>query len=223
MAYGSIPQMVYEELFQAYGPQAWWPAETRLEVAVGAILVQNTSWKNVEKAIANLKDEGVLTLSALHVLPDAELEILIQPAGYFRVKTKRLRSWVNFMMERFEGSLERLFALGLPEARNALLSVSGIGPETADAMLLYAGDLPTFVVDAYAHRIFRRHGWIAEDSDYHQTQEYFMDQLPSDARLFNEYHALLVQVGKTHCKKQPQCDCCPLNDMLPPGGPMEME
>jgi endonuclease-3 related protein len=158
----------------------------------------------------------------LYEVPSEELEELIRPAGYFRVKAQRLRSLLTFIVERYDGSLEKMFAAGLDELRPELLSVSGIGPETADSILLYAGNLPTFVVDAYTHRILSRHGWIDFDFDYHQIQEYLMSSLPEDVPLFNEFHAQFVYLGKHYCKKTgPKCRECPLFEMLPKGGPLQ--
>lgn len=214
----------YQRLLDAFGHQQWWPGETPFEVVVGAVLTQNTSWSNVERAISRLRDADLLEPRALHDTPLEELEELIRPAGYFRVKAKRLRALLGFIIDRYDGSLTRMFATDLETLRGELLAVNGIGPETADSILLYAGGLPTFVVDAYTLRILSRHGWIGFDADYHEIQDYFVSSLPQDARLFNEFHALLVRVGKDHCKKQrPLCRGCPLEDLLPPGGPQEPE
>jgi endonuclease-3 related protein len=214
----SSPLEVYERLLAAFGRQSWWPGETPFEVLVGAILVQNTAWKNVERAIANLREAGVLEPRALQGLPDEDLEELIRPAGYFRVKARRLRNLLRLVNEDFGGSLEEMFASPLDVLREKLLAVNGIGPETADAILLYAGGFPTFVVDTYTHRVFARHGWIDFDADYHTIQDHFESSLPDDAALFNEYHALLVRLGKDFCRKTPQCEECPLVDLLPESG-----
>lgn len=214
---------VYERLHARYGPQAWWPGQTPFEVMVGAVLVQNTNWRNVERAIENLREEGLLTPTALFNVPTAELEELIRPAGYFRVKAKRLRNLLAWLHERYDGSLERMFQSGLDTLREELLAVSGIGPETADSILLYAGGLPTFVVDAYAHRVLARHGWIDGEADYYRIQELFFESLPTDAVMFNEYHALLVRVGKEHCRPTPVCEGCPLCELLPEGGAIARE
>jgi endonuclease III related protein len=217
----AVLQEVYQRLFDAFGPQKWWPGDTHFEMMVGSILVQNTSWKNVERAISNLREADLLDPQALHEVPEDELEDLIRPAGYYRVKSRRLRSLIDFLVERYDGSIEAMFRTPLDELRQQLLSIHGVGPETADSILLYAGSLPSFVVDAYTHRILSRHGWIDMESDYHQIQEYFHDHLPADAAMFNEYHALLVNLGKTYCKKQrPLCETCPLKSMLPKGGPI---
>ncbi len=212
---------VYDRLYVAYGPQHWWPADSPFEVIVGAVLVQNTSWQNVCKAIDGLRRHDLLEPQALHDVPLDELEELIRPAGYYRIKARRLHNLLDFLVGRYHGSLETMFGTGLPALREQLLEVSGIGPETADSILLYAGGLPTFVVDAYTHRVMARHNWLPFDTDYYQIQDHFHSGLPEDASLFNEYHALLVEVGKQHCRKRPLCAGCPLADLLPPGGPRE--
>ncbi len=213
---------VYQRLFDVLGPQHWWPAQTPFEVIVGAVLTQNTSWQNVEKAIENLRQADLLKPASLHAVPIEELEGLLRPAGYFRVKARRLRGLLKFLMERYGGSLEAMFATGVGTLREELLALNGIGPETADSILLYAGGLPVFVVDAYTQRILSRHGWIDPEADYHQIQDFLQSRLPEDPALFNEFHALLVHVGKHHCRKRaPRCAACPLADMLPDGGPLE--
>jgi endonuclease-3 related protein len=212
---------VFDRLYAAYGPRHWWPADSPFEVIVGAVLVQNTSWQNVRKAIDTLRRHDLLEPHALHAVPLDELEELIRPAGYFRVKARRLHNLLDFLVARYDGSLEAMSQTGLGELREELLRVNGIGPETADSILLYACGRPAFVVDAYTHRVFTRHGWIGADADYYQIQDHFQSGLPQDVPLFNEYHALLVEVGKEHCRKRPQCEGCPLAEMLPPGGPIE--
>jgi endonuclease-3 related protein len=218
----SLLMEVYQRLATALGPQHWWPGETPFEVMVGAVLTQNTNWRNVERAIRNLREADLLEPRALARVPLAELEELIRPAGYYRVKARRLRALLKYLIHRHNGSLEKMFAADLATLRGELLSINGIGPETADSILLYAGNLPIFVVDAYTHRILSRHGWIDFDADYYQIQEYFLEQLPEDVKLYNEYHALLVRVGKDYCRKsQPRCGECPLAELLPPDGPRE--
>ncbi len=209
-----ILKEIYTRLFQALGPQGWWPGDTPFEVCVGAILTQNTNWQNVERAIANLKEAGVLSPEALYNLPEEMLAEMIRPAGYFRVKARRLKNFIRFLMERHQGDLDSLFSLPLDEARQQLLGVSGIGPETADSILLYAGGLPTFVIDAYTRRILLRHGLATEDLSYEDLREMFMRHLPQDPQLYNEYHALLVAAGKRFCRPQkPRCETCPLKDI----------
>lgn len=215
------PYDVYERLATAWGPQHWWPADSPLEVMIGAVLTQNTSWKNVERAIDNLREASVLSLAGMRGLHPEELAELIRPAGYYRIKAGRLRNLLDFVHEQYDDSLEQMFASNLPTLREELLGVRGIGPETADAILLYAGGLPSFVVDNYTARIFKRHGWIEPEADYYAIQQYFQDQLEASPPLFNEYHALLVELGKRHCGKQPKCEGCPLEDLLPEGGPQE--
>ena len=215
---------VYRRLFDAFGPQHWWPGQSPFEVMVGAVLAQNTNWKNVEKAIGNLRRADLLEPRALYNVPAEELEELIQPAGYFRVKARRLRSLLEFLVEWYDGSLDAMFQTEPAELRRQLLDVHGIGPETADSILLYAGDLPSFVVDAYTGRVFMRHGWIDFEADYHRLQDYIQGELPREAPLYNEYHALLVRLGKDYCRKtKPKCLECPLRELLPPGGPLEPE
>jgi endonuclease-3 related protein len=212
---------IYDRLFTAFGPQHWWPGDSPLEIMIGAVLVQNTSWKNVEKAIRNLKEHDLLDPHALSGVPQEELEEVIRPAGYFRIKARRLRSLIEFVVDRYHGSLEAMFATGLSTLREELLAVHGIGPETADSILLYAGALPVFVVDTYTYRVFARHGWIGFDAGYYELQDHFQSGLAEDAVLFNEYHALLVRLGHLYCRKTPKCDGCPLAEFLPSGGPLE--
>ena len=215
---------VHKHLSKALGPQHWWPGETPFEVVVGAILTQNTNWQNVVRAIHNLREADLLDPHALYNVASEELEELIRPAGYFRVKAGRLRSLLKFLIERYDGSLEKMFRTALPDLRAELLAINGIGPETADSIMLYAGNLPTFVVDAYTHRVLARHGWIDFEADYHQIQEYLLASLPQDSQLYNEFHAQFVHLGKHYCKKtSPKCRECPLFEMLPAGGPLAPE
>ncbi|HVP12604.1 MAG TPA: endonuclease III domain-containing protein [Phycisphaerae bacterium] len=200
----------YKALHEAYGPQGWWPGDTPTEIAIGAILVQNTNWQNVEKAIARLRDAGMLNWQALYKVRMGELAELIRPAGYYQVKARRLKNLVTWLCEQHGGDLENLRALPLAELREQLLAVNGIGPETADSILLYALDRPTFVVDTYTARVTRRHGLIDGEADYYQLKSLFEDNLPDDVGLFNEYHALLVAVGKRHCRPTARCSGCPL-------------
>ncbi len=214
---------VYDRLLSAYGPQNWWPGESPFEVMVGAVLVQNTAWKNVERAIENLREDDLLEPRRLWEVPQEELETLIQPAGYFRLKARRLRNLLAHVIERYEGDLDAMFGAAADDLREELLAVNGIGPETADSILLYAAEKPRFVVDTYTQRVLKRHGWIDEEADYHDTQSHFESNLESDTQLFNEYHALLVRVGHHHCRKTPKCDDCPLVDLLPEGGVRGLE
>src|SRR5262245_11514044 len=213
----------FERMLAAFGRQHWWPGDSPFEILVGAVLVQNTAWKNVERAIDNLRDAGVMEPHPLYALPPAELAELIRPAGYFQVKAKRLRNLLKFAVDEYGGSLDAMFRTDPSTLREQLLAIHGIGPETADVILLYAGGLPTFVVDTYTHRVLGRHGWIGYDADYHEIKDYFESALPTDANLYNEYHALLVRVGKDYCRKTgPKCDECPLKCMLPDSGVAEL-
>ncbi|MDY0390868.1 MAG: endonuclease III domain-containing protein [Desulfobulbus oligotrophicus] len=203
--------IMYDRLLSEFGPQHWWPADSALEVAVGAILTQNTSWSNVERAIANLKTAGLMSLEALSSLPTGLLAEYIRPSGYYNVKAGRLHNLLALINEHHNGSLDDFLDQPLPLLRTELLSVKGIGRETADTILLYAAYLPIFVVDAYTHRILVRHEVVDPEYDYESIQELFMDHLPNDPALFNEYHALLVCAGKKYCKKsKPDCSACPL-------------
>lgn len=203
--------IMYDRLLSEFGPQHWWPADSALEVAVGAILTQNTSWSNVERAIANLKTAGLMSLEALSSLPIGLLAEYIRPSGYYNVKAGRLHNLLALINEHHNGSLDDFLDQPLPLLRTELLSVKGIGRETADTILLYAAHLPIFVVDAYTHRILVRHEVVDPEYDYESIQELFMDHLPNDPALFNEYHALLVCAGKKYCKKsKPDCSACPL-------------
>ena len=201
---------IYHLLLDFFGPQHWWPGETPFEVAVGAILTQNTSWTNVAKAIANLKAANCLDPFKLHEMDLEQLELLIRPAGYFRVKAKRLKNFIDWLCDRYGGDLKNLESINTTRLRQELLSISGIGPETADSILLYALNRPIFVVDTYTARVMVRHGLIGPDLDYQQLQDLFMSNLEPDAALFNEFHALLVMTGKDYCKPHPKCQPCPL-------------
>lgn len=216
----STAYRVYRLLHDACGPQGWWPAESPFEVMVGAVLVQNTAWSNVTRAIAQLRDADVLEPRRLLALTPTELEELVRPAGYYRVKAQRLRNLLRWFVDDYDGDLARVGDVPLTQLREELLALNGIGPETADSILLYALERPVFVVDAYTLRIWARHGWIDHDADYYALQAEIADALPSDPALFNELHALLVRVGKDYCKKsRPRCDACPLRELLPPDGP----
>lgn len=200
---------IYNVLYAHYGPQRWWPGDTQFEMMVGAILTQNTNWGNVEKAISNLKRAGALAPGAIHAMPERELAELIRPSGYFNIKAGRLKGFISYFMERYGGSIRRMKKTGCDALRGELLSVKGVGPETADSVLLYALGCPSFVVDAYTKRIFSRHGFFPEDADYHDVRKFFMDRLPKDVKLYNEYHALIVRLGKDRCmKKAGRCEIC---------------
>ncbi len=203
---------IYEILNSHFGNLRWWPADSPFEVAVGAILTQNTTWQSVERAISNLKSQNLLDQKKLSTIPDDTLAGLIRPSGYYRVKTRRLKAFLTFLNDEFHGNLERLFSEDLWPLRKKLLTVKGIGEETADSILLYAGQKPVFVVDAYTRRILERHRIIAGHPSYADIQKLFMDGLPPSVPLFNQYHALLVNTGKQFClKKKPLCSQCPLS------------
>ncbi|HEY5649423.1 MAG TPA: endonuclease III domain-containing protein [Nitrospiria bacterium] len=211
---GNTLNQFYEALFQAYGPQRWWPGETPFEVIVGAILTQNTAWSNVEKAIRNLRAASVLTPRKLHGVPLDRLAGLIRPSGYYNVKARRIRAFTDTLFDAFDGSLAKMFRGDAAELRDRLLAVKGIGPETADSILLYAGEKPFFVIDLYTRRVLARHGLADYKAPYEVLQGVFTDYLPVRATLFNEYHALIVRVGKEHCGPRPSCRGCPLEPFL---------
>lgn len=242
----------FQALMEHWGPQDWWPAYSRLEVIIGAFLTQNTSWTNVERALRDLRERGLLNLKGLREIPLRELEMVVRPAGYFRQKAQRLKNFVQFLDTRYEGSLTRMFGRPTAELRAELLELNGVGPETADSILLYAGGHPVFVVDAYTRRVFDRHGVLTGKEKYEEIRELFEHALAEEAggswqeagfrpkallggpkrhkfrlrgralvaRIFDEYHALLVQAAKHHCrKKEALCQGCPLQPFLPGNGP----
>ncbi len=202
---------IYQRLFKTYGPQHWWPGESAFEVIVGAILTQNTSWANVEKAIRSLKNKGALTPEGIRDLKRSELSQLIRSSGYYRIKADRLKAFVKCLFKDYHGNLDLMKKEEKNRLRERLLRIKGIGPETADSILLYGFGIPVFVVDAYTRRILSRHGIVSEKASYDDIQNLFMEHLPHEEQLFNEYHALLVRLGKTVCKKIPKCDICPLS------------
>ena len=201
---------LFERLFRAFGPRHWWPADSPFEVVIGAILTQNTAWQNVKKAITNLKADGLLTPDGLHNLQIQHLSSLIKPAGYYNIKAKRLKHFLDFLFQETGGDLGCLLARDLTTLRNQLISVNGIGPETADSIILYAGNKPSFVVDAYTKRILFRHSLLPEDVSYDEARDFFMDCLEPDVPMFNEFHALIVHLGHAYClKRNPKCSACP--------------
>lgn len=206
---------IYQILNGYYGPLGWWPAETKFEMIVGAILTQNTSWVNVEKAIRNLKEKRLLTPHKLYSLRSRKLAGLLKPVGFFNLKAKRLRNFLSFLMRYYEGHLPQLLKLEKDHLRSELLRVKGIGPETADSIILYAACQPQFVVDAYTRRLFSRLGLIHKHADYETVQSFFMRNLPHRAKLFNQYHALIVQLSKEICLTRPKCSQCPLTHLCP--------
>lgn len=228
----STIRRAYRLLDDAYGPQEWWPAATHAgvaeawEIAVGAVLVQHTSWKNVVRAIANLEASGAMSAEAIDAIQPEALALLIRSAGPPSVKAKRLKALARFLVDSFSGSMDALLdgvvdrEVAL-ERRAQLLGVHGVGPETADAILLYAGGAPTFVVDAYKRRVMRRHGWGDAGAPYNEVAKFWRRRLPSNAAVYAETHALLVRVGVEHCRaSRPRCEGCPLQSLLPRGGPL---
>lgn len=209
----------FELMMGHYGATGWWPGDSPFEIAVGAILTQNTSWTNVERAIANLKTACLLTPRRILRCSLEELETALHPSGYFRVKARRLRSFCAYLVERHGGSMRRMARVPLDALREELLDIHGIGPETADDILLYACDKPVFVVDAYTRRIFARHGMVPHDVGYEKLRQFFERRLDPDVAMFQEYHGLLVYIGKDFCKRRPNCEACPLAPMLKRGQP----
>jgi endonuclease-3 related protein len=201
---------MFNRLLDHFGPQHWWPAETELEMLTGAILTQNTNWNNVVKAIDNLKNRNLLTIKALYSVQTEALALQIRPSGYYNIKAARLKNLISFIVEKYDGNLSEFLNETTSQLREGLLSVKGIGPETADSILLYAARRSVFVVDAYTYRILNRHEMFQEQTTYHELQQFFMNHLPEGHSLFNEFHALIVNAGKTYCKKKPRCSDCPL-------------
>lgn len=204
----------YEALRRSFGPRNWWPGETPFEVCVGAILTQNTAWKNVVMAINNLKAAALLDPWKLHELPHEQLPELIRPAGYFNVKARRLRNFVEHLVQRHGGELSSLFSAPVDALRRELLTINGVGKETADSIILYAADKLTFVVDAYTRRVLVSHSLISPGDDYDTIQDLFHRNLPPDKDLFNDFHAQFVAVGHHFCKRTPACGACPLGRFL---------
>src|SRR4030042_431973 len=204
---------IYQLLFDRFGPQDWWPGETAFEIITGAILTQNTNWANVEKAIANLKSANLLTAEKLYHLDVSKLAELIRPAGYYNIKAKRLKSFLSWLFRNYDGRLANLENLDTDRLRAGLLAVKGIGRETADSILLYAFGRLAFVVDAYTARVAVRHRLIDPEADYEQLRELFQSNLPQDVHIFNEYHALLVRLGKEFCRPNAMCPLCPLEKL----------
>jgi endonuclease-3 related protein len=209
---GELLRELYQKLWDAFGPQGWWPGETPFEVIIGAILTQNTNWRNVALVLDGLKDEGLLNPRALQEMPEEELARRLKPSGYFNVKARRVKNFLDFFSQRFHHSLEEMAGADLGSLRGVLLTVKGIGPETADSILLYALHKPTFVVDAYTHRVLSRHDLAPEACSYEELQALFMENLPPGVALYQEFHALLVRLGKEFCRPRPRCPGCPLHE-----------
>lgn len=215
----SAPSLkIFNTLMEAYGPQHWWPAADAEEMIIGAILVQQTAWTNVVTAIRQLKEHGACTLQGIHRASVPDLEQWIRPAGFYRVKAHRLKHFAAWVEDAYHGSLLRLFDQETEALRRALLGVHGIGEETADCILLYAARRPVFVIDAYTRRVWERHQWAPRHIAYRNLAQEIEQDLPPDPQLYNEFHALLVEVGKRHCRRKPQCAGCPLAGFLPHPG-----
>jgi endonuclease-3 related protein len=204
---------MYRAAYERFGHQKWWPGQTKLEICVGAVLTQNTSWANVEKAIADLRSAGVMSIAALHALGQEQLAELIRPAGYYNVKAKRLKNLIAGVHNGYGDDLDAFLDRPVQALRETLLSINGIGRETADAIILYAAGKPTFVVDAYTFRILLRHYLIDEQADYEAVKELLESNLPSDVELYNDFHAQFVAVGKHYCKPTARCEGCPLEHL----------
>lgn len=201
---------IFELLLARFGPRHWWPGDTPLEIMVGAILTQNTAWRNVERAIDNMKAADLMDITRIHEISEKELANIIKPSGFFNIKSRRLKTFMAFLMDEYGGRIESLEFVTQETLRHQFLSLSGIGPETADSILLYALERPVFVVDAYTKRFLKLHRISDGEEDYHKVQEFFTSNLPSDTALFNEFHALIVRLCQTHCKKTPHCVGCAL-------------
>jgi endonuclease-3 related protein len=233
----------YSALHSRWGPQNWWPAQSRLEVIAGAYLTQNTNWSNVEKAIANLRRTRVLSVRGLREIPLRRLERLVRPSGYFRQKAQRLKIFIRYLDKHYQGSLDRMFARPTEQLRTELLALHGVGPETADSILLYAGNHPVFVVDAYTRRVLDRHGLITAKTTYEQIRALMEEAIAhADGKPlaaakpgaeprhpvsrmsrtsrsqvvqdYNELHALIVRAGNEYCRSAPKCEQCPLREFL---------
>lgn len=202
---------LYEAMLAHFGHRNWWPGDSPFEVCVGAVLTQNTAWKNVAKAIGNLKDAGVLDPFAIHRMSHEQLADLIRPAGYYNIKARRLRNFIDHLVKDYGGDLRAFLSIPVETLREQLLAINGVGPETADSMILYAAEMPVFVVDAYTRRVLSRHGIMNGKADYHEIQALFHDNIPQDTSLYNDFHAQFVGVGHHYCRKKPRCPQCPLS------------
>lgn len=219
----TVVRDAHDRLLHRYGPLGWWPATSPLEVCVGAVLTQNTAWSNVERALRNLRAAGVLgDARAMLAAPEARLSEWIRPAGTFRVKARRLRALLEWIVDRGDGDPAAALRGDPLSLREDLLSVHGVGRETADSILLYAGGHPVFVVDAYTRRVAGRHGWTDPTADYDALRSWFEGRLPREAPLYNQLHAEIVMAGKDHCRPSPRCASCPLEPLLPRGGPLTL-
>ncbi len=201
---------IFDILLSSFGKRNWWPGESQLEIAVGAILTQNTSWSNVEKAILNMKKEGLLDVKKIYETDVSHLGRTIKSAGFFNVKSRRLKNFIKVLYEEYSGNFDSLGRIELDTLRKLLLSINGIGYETADSIILYALYKPVFVVDAYTKRFLKNHNLYGGSFDYGCVQKFFMENLPHDTYIFNEFHALIVCLCQQYCTKLPKCDGCPL-------------
>ena len=208
---------VYQTILEWYGPQKWWPAESNIEIIVGAILTQATAWTNVEKALSNLKTADVLSLTKLNSISQSELENLIRPCGAFRVKARRIKAFISHVYDKYVDHLDTFLSRDIVHLRKELLSIYGVGNETADAIILYAAQKPSFVIDSYTRRILSRLKLAPISNSYKSYQELFHENLPLDQSLYSEYHALLVFLAKDVCHKIPVCDRCCLIKICPTG------
>jgi endonuclease III related protein len=210
----TLIRRVFEQLLSTLGPQYWWPADSPFEVIVGAILTQNTAWRNVKQAIGKLRESDLLTSQAMSAVPLSELAPLIRSSGYYNQKARKLKVFCDHLQNHWQGQLNDFLSQEMDKLRTELLGLHGIGMETADSIILYAAKQPSFVVDAYTYRIFHRHGWVPETIAYEDLRSFFMEAMEPDAVLFQEYHALLVRTGHLHCRRKPSCDACPLHEWL---------
>ena len=201
---------IFDALNKCYGYQNWWPAEDEFEIVVGSVLTQNTNWQNVEQSLRALKESGLMSPEKILALSDQELQRLIYSSGFYKVKTRRLKAVCSLIMNEFDGQIHKMKSIGLLQSRELLLNTNGIGPETADDILLYVLGLPIFVVDTYSKRIFSRVGIGPSEDKYEVWQNFFMDNLPKDAGLYAQFHALIVRLGKDHCRSKPICNGCPI-------------
>jgi endonuclease-3 related protein len=209
---------IYDRLLDRQGHSAWWPGESAFEVCIGAILTQNTAWTNVEKALAALKHEGLLSFETMAALPASRLAALIRPSGTYKVKAARVRAFLDFLAREYGGRVEAMAGEEPWNLRRKLLAINGIGPETADAIALYAAGRPLFVVDAYTRRVFSRLGWLRGDESYADVQRFLMDRLPAESALFQDYHAQIVRLAKDVCRPVPRCEACALDPVCASGG-----
>ena len=220
---GATLLQFFAKMLAELGPQNWWPARTRLEIILGAILVQNTAWESAALALTRIRQRGLLNLARLRIASRIELESCVRPAGFFRQKTRTIQNFLGWLQRECHSSLATMFQLETEEARRQLLEIKGLGPETVDAILLYAGRRPLFVADEYTRRILARHEMVLPGANYAEVQGFLHQHLPADPSLFNEYHALLVEVGKQYCKRQaPRCAACPLYGFLRQNQPKEL-